>query len=272
MGCERPQAQIDAYVDGELDAGAELELEGHVAHCDDCRREATFLRALKEGVRTQVRVPRAPAALRERVIDALDRTAEPAWGDRVWMGTMVAAAVALLVVLATGIDPEVQPGGVAARGAVVEATSVALLPDVIEQHTDPLPTEAGTEHEEQLAEWFRGKLGFRVAPVDFHTPGVRFLGARVSHVGDQRAAKLYYSVGDSRMTLVVFEASPAVRRALDRELEGGRRTRLGPYQVAYRQVRGYTIPVVERDGVVYALTGDLDEHRLLELVSSARLR
>jgi len=275
MGCERLLAQVDAYVDGELDAGTQLELEHHVAHCVDCRREATFLRALKAGVREGARAPRAPAALRERVLDTLDEASGPPRGERVWMGGMLAAAAALLFVLAKGAlpaPPDADVSPVAGRTPVMEATPVAFLPGVVEQHIDRLPTEAGTERAERLAEWFRGKLGFRVAPVDFHAPDVRFVGARVSNVGNQQAAKLYYRVGDSRMTMVALEASPQVRQALARELEGGEHTRLGPYQVTVRRVRGYTVPVIERDGVIYAFTGDLDEHRLLQLVASASLR
>jgi hypothetical protein len=32
------------------------------------------------------------------------------------------------------------------------------------------------------------------------------VGARVSHIGNQPAAKLYYRVGDNRVTMVAFAA------------------------------------------------------------------
>ena len=41
--------------------------------------------------------------------------------------------------------------------------------------------------------------------------------------------------------------------------------------MTYHNVHGYTVPVFEHDGVVYAFTGDLDQRRLLQLVASARL-
>jgi hypothetical protein len=41
--------------------------------------------------------------------------------------------------------------------------------------------------------------------------------------------------------------------------------------VTYRNINGYTVPMIEHDGVVYAFTGDLDQRRVLQLVASARL-
>jgi hypothetical protein len=52
---------------------------------------------------------------------------------------------------------------------------------------------------------------------------------------------------------------------------GGHRERFGSRVVTYHNVQGYTVPILEHDGIAYAFTGDLDQHRLLQLVASARL-
>jgi anti-sigma factor (TIGR02949 family) len=271
MACPNVLPHVDAFVDGELDPSPQVEIERHVAVCEHCRREVTATRALKAALRAQADEMRAPEALRVRVRGALGEARDGArWGDRAWSGTLLVAAAGMLVVFGAGLWPATPERTVVAP-APLATQSVALLPDVIERHTDPLPTESGTERPEDVPNWFRGKLGFRVGPVQFQAPGVTFLGARVSQVGAERAAKLYYRVGSSRVTVVAFEASPSVRRALARELEASRHALIGGHDVAYHSVRGYTVPVFEDGGVVYAITGDVDQRTLLNLLESARL-
>jgi hypothetical protein len=126
-----------------------------------------------------------------------------------------------------------------------------------------------------VTDWFRGKVGFRVRSVEFAEPQVHFVGARVSHIRDRQAASFYYTLGGNRLTTVVFEASPTLKHALnDDDLlmqSGVHRERIGNRLVTYQNVQGYTVPMVEHDGIVYAFTGDLDQRRLLRLVGSARL-
>lgn len=271
MACPNLLPHVDAFVDGELEPSPQLEIERHVAVCEACRREVTATRALKAALRAQADVVQAPDALRARVRVALDDAGGVVpWGDRAWAGGFLLAAAAMLVFFGAGLWPQTSER-VAVEPAPLAVQPVALLPDVIERHTDPLPTESGTERPEDVSNWFRGKLGFRVGPVQFQAPEVRFLGARVSQVGRERAAKLYYLVGNSRVTVVAFEASPAVRRDLARELETSRHTTIAGHDVAYHSVRGYTVPVFEDDGVIYAVTGDVDQQKLLQLLSSARL-
>lgn len=271
MACANLLPHVDAFVDGELEPSPQLELERHVAVCEACRREVTATRALKAALRSQADVVQAPDALRTRVRVALaDASGVSPWGDRAWAGVALAAAAAMLVWFGAGLLPQ-KSARIAVEPPLSAPQSVALLRDVVERHTDPLPTESGTERPEDVSNWFRGKLDFRVGPVKFQDPDVHFLGARVSQVGHERAAKLFYLVGHSRVTVVAFEASPAVRRSLAHELATSRHAMIAGHDVAYLSVRGYTVPVFEDDGVIYTVTGDIDQQKLLQLLSSAHL-
>jgi hypothetical protein len=158
--------------------------------------------------------------------------------------------------------------GVQTEAGIVDPLGV--LGEVVQRHVDQLPSDINAEPPDQVTSWFRGKVAFRMRPVEFNEPQVHFIGARVSHVQDRTAANLYYSVGSSRLTTVVFQPPPSFQHALhdDHLLH---RERLGSRVVTYHNVHGYTVPVFEHDGVVYAFTGDLDQQRLLKLVASARL-
>src|SRR4029077_3986742 len=93
-------------------------------------------------------------------------------------------------------------------------TPLDILKDVGERHKDELPAEIATKEPQRATSWFRDKVGFRVRTVEFAEPKVHFTGARMSQVGAQQAAKLYYDVDESRLTLVMFKAPPPLTEAL----------------------------------------------------------
>jgi len=97
-------------------------------------------------------------------------------------------------------------------------------------------------------------------------PHVRLVGARVSYVDNSRAAKLVYSIGDSRITLIAFRPKEDLSRM------GGRHERIGKREVVYQTIRGYTVPIIQHNGIAYAFTGDLDRQKMLKLVASAQIR
>lgn len=280
MDCNIARLQLDTYVDGELDAAPLIEFEQHLDACADCRGELALARLMKQGVRA-LPVEAAPEGLKRRVLHALDDEAEGAThGGLAWPRAGVLAAAAS-VALAIGAAWRTQQPTPSASHAQQDATLAAdaapfgLLGDIVARHTDQLPTDIAAAPPEQITTWFQGKVAFRVRSVEFAEPRVRFVGARVSQIGNQQAAKLYYSVGNSRLTTVVFQPPASLERALadERTLArwGAHRKHFGSRVVTYHSVHGYTVPIFEHDGIAYAFTSDLDQRSLLHLVASARL-
>jgi hypothetical protein len=273
MICRVVQKHLSAYVDGELEPSRTLEVEQHLGGCGDCELARGFLAALKHEVCVRGKAPAAPVDLRARVEAAMGRISIQE-GERdtghTWTVAAVAASVLLVVGSLVGTD----------RRAEFPKTA-ALLPfeiakDVIERHKDELPAEIATKEPQRATSWFRDKVGFRVRSVEFAEPSVHFTGARISQVGAQQAAKLYYNVGDdSRLTLVMFKAPPPLSAVLTegRGLErfGAHRIRISGRDVTYHTLQGYTVPMLQDNGIVYAFAGDLDQSSLLKLVANARI-
>jgi anti-sigma factor RsiW len=275
MDCKLARARLDAYVDRELEPTPVLELDRHFDGCADCRCEVEVRRLLKAGV-ASTPSPVAPRALRlrvERALDAAGHGASPVVGGGRWTAVLsVAAALALAAGAWLRTD---QPGGMQTAGLTAELPPIGVVGDIVARHMDQLPADITPERPEQVTSWSRDKVAFRVRTVEWSEPSVRLLGARVSHIGDRQAVKLYYGVGESRLTTVVFQPSPSLHHALSDDREARRlgvlRERIGSRVLSYQNVRGYTVPMIEHGGVVYAFTGDLDQQRLLRLVASARL-
>ena len=267
-------------LDGELDPDTQIELEQHLSECGPCRVHRSFAAAFKADVRDAHRGLAAPEVLAARIRGALDaeddRREAPAAGlQRPPLGLggirlvplraryavpAAAAAVALAVIAAqegAGTEEEGRPL------ASASATGASMFEEIVRRHAREHPVEVEGEPT-QVERWLQDKLEFAVRPVSFSSPDARLVGARLSNVSDREAAALYYTVNGRRVTVMVFEPPSALDQLAARTRVRGR----GMY---YGRAHGYTVPVVEYNGLSYAFTGDLDSRSLMQLAATARL-
>lgn len=271
MDCELAQRHLDAYVDGELSPTANLDLETHLGDCDACQAHVEFVHRLKHTLQRELRAPSAPVALRASVQGALVRgdTAGRPRQMGAW-ASAAAAAAAACVWYVSGAPGMFGMPQLASPWMEAPVQQASIFGSIVERHQERDPAEIDTPEPDRAERWFSGKLQFRVRPVAFSEPQVRFVGARLTHIGPHRAAKLYYDVGNRRLTAVAFEATPEVRSLLEQRSDI-RVVRMGERTVRYHSVHGYTVPIIEHNGILYGFTGDMDERRLLRLVSTIRL-
>ncbi|AKF06256.1 putative transmembrane anti-sigma factor [Sandaracinus amylolyticus] len=270
-----------------------MEFDSHLASCPVCREHAAFARSVKQTIKQELGTVKAPEHLRLRVLTAIQsapppRSVTPAAiteetvsaapsprreprrrrGLRVWMlparyAVPAAAAAVFFVALGARTDDG------EADEAAVAATTMPLFEDVVRRHSSDHPAEVAGPPQ-QVVGWFRGKLEFPVRPVEFDRADARLLGARLSNIRERDAAAFYYDVRGHRVTVVVFERP---QRAMPVQIfSGAQRVSLHGRELYYRQVRGYTVPVVEHDGLTYAFTGDLDRQTMIQLAASARVQ
>lgn len=138
MNCEQIQAELDAFLDGEVEEGVSAEINRHVAGCPGCRRLLESHRAAALAVKGLPRAA-APQGFNERFRNArvlsgtvpvarAARHAGSSLASRLsWIGGSVAAAAALLVAvsLATSRREEMKAAPRAAAGGVAAQTSSA---------------------------------------------------------------------------------------------------------------------------------------------------
>jgi len=270
MECRVVQKHLSAYVDGELEPSRMLEVEQHLGGCGGCEVARNCLAQLKHEVRARLHAAAAPGSLRERVQSALRGVEIRESGNHTTAVVLsVAASVLLVVGSLVGTDTSIY----GTQAGMVTPFDIAR--DVVDRHKDELPAEISTVEPERATSWFRDKVGFRVRSVEFAEPKVHFVGARMSQVGTQQAAKLYYNIDDSRLTLVMFKAPAPLSEVLSagRGLErfGVHRARVAGRDVTYHTLQGYTVPMLQDNGIVYAFAGDLDQTSLLRLVANARI-
>lgn len=257
MNCAGVERCLDAFVDNEVTPAGRSEVERHLEQCQECRDRVAFALWLKRSLKQEAQVS-APSELRQRVQASLREEQAQTMRriDADWRSTAAVAALALCVF---GVGGALEFRGRAAQASVVSP----LLEDVVRAHARTYPAEVA--HGDQVPAYFQQRVGFEVRPFDFADAGMRFVGARHADVGGRRAVALRYEGGERRITVVAFRPPPhAALSGVTAEADGR--------QVRLVHVQGHVVPMVEHDGVVYAIVSDHDADDPVRLISRASLR
>ena len=178
------EAQLDAYLDGELAAPDAAELEAHLRACPACSRLERRRRALSAAIREHVPRVAAPDTLRARVRTAVRAEVSRAARPRsYWPALAVAASLAVVAVGSW-------------QAAWRRASGDALADQVLASHVRSLMpghlTDVQSSDQHTVKPWFNGKLDFSPPVYDFAGRGFPLLGGRLEYAGGRPVAALVY--------------------------------------------------------------------------------
>jgi len=262
MSCRLVRRHLGAFVDGEIDPATQIEFERHLEACPGCQEHLAFERSLRQQTRDALRAIPAPDHLWGRTLHRLDEIDEARSEHRSlvevrpmrWRQTwpIAAAAAAVLII-----------GSVVGLPQHSDYQSAGMLQDVVNLHSQALPSDVQAEAPQEVVRYFQGKTPFPVQPARFEEPNVKFMGARYIRVGTQPAAALYYNQGGRRVTLLVFQ-SPEI-------MQNAHLAHVGDREVYYHNVGNHVVTIRQENGVNYAFYGDLDRPMLFQLAANARV-
>ena len=190
--------RVQAYLDAEVDALTASALEQHLEHCGECQQLRTDIEALRTTLRRHVPDFQTPAALRAKIMQALD--AEGASDSPVrqpaarsygrlrpfWAGVLggltaaaAAASLAWFVLIPSFTNP------------IVDEVLHAHVNSLLSAHlVDVVSTDRHT-----VKPWFAGHVDVSPTVADFAAQGYRLTGGRVDDLRHQRAAVVVYQHG-----------------------------------------------------------------------------
>ncbi len=233
------EAQLDAYLDGELAAGDARALETHLAECAECTRFRDRRLELRAAIVAGIPTFQAPAALRERVRAAARSATERTGAARrltiqnLWRPLALAASLAVVAFGSWTL-------------ALQRAAGEALADDVLSSHIRSLMpghlTDVLSSDQHTVKPWFNGRLDFSPAVYDFAGRGYPLLGGRIDYLGGWPVAALVYGRRQHVINVFVWPAA--------RGPAGGpeRRTRQG-YHELHWTTGDYTYWVVSDLGL-----------------------
>jgi len=241
MRCENLRRDVDAYIDGELEAGAAQAIHDHLDGCAACRRLVGEREALGRLVRGMPYYP-APDRLRHKVSTGAPRSHSVrrlvTWAAAATLLIGMGSAIGLLRLTAPRVD-------LMADGIVdghVRSLMVDHLLDVqsTDQHT--------------VKPWFLGKVDFTPPVVDLAPIGYPLVGGRVDYLGGRPVAALVYQ--RQKHTINVFVTAE----------------RSDVSTPAYvRTIRGFHVHHWSRDGLSIWAISDLNDGELTEFVRRLQL-
>jgi len=247
MNCAETKKYLDAFVDGELEAGLILEVESHVEGCASCAALAGLKRRIKAELNAIGTRIAAPSHLRLKV-EGLPSHRRSTRLIAFAVSVPIAAAAALVIALNVGAP------------APADEPLAAVVNDVVERHARDLPLEVRSADPAAATSWFQGKVDFPVRAPKLELAGASFQGARLSNVRSAQAAHMAYTVDGHRVTLMIFPAEHLQFRGREAVRVGGRDVLLGRHN-------GYNVAVTVDGDMAYAVSSDLPKERLVSLLT-----
>jgi anti-sigma factor (TIGR02949 family) len=212
--------RVQAYFDGEVDAVSAAEIERHAEHCNECRALLQDLEKVRTTLRQNVTYAAAPAALRSKILDALDQ--DP---------TEAAANVAVLRPKPAAPERRSKgwrggafwTGAFSGIGGAAIAAALAFM--VVPNFVSPLPNELVSAHVRSLMPdhlidvvstdrhtvkpWFAGHADVSPAVADFEPQGYKLIGGRADYIEHQRSAVVVYQHGKHFINVFTWAAAGA---------------------------------------------------------------
>ena len=235
LNCEEVRLQVAWLLDGEIEADQIEVLQEHIKFCRDCRAVVERQTELRDVVRRAGARVHAPAGLRDRVRDMVQRDVRPHRGLSRWVPAAAAAAIMLSFVW---------------QGGVGEAQD---LEQFTSRHASNLPMDVRAKDWGQVQDYLTRRLPFAVPRPTLGSEQLNLVGGRVTQVGNREAAYIRYRTGQGQMSVFVHE---------DRGMgvnELAPMYQLGKRRIMMHKLRGFTVARWRANGLVYSVVSDLPE-------------
>jgi len=194
MNCSLALEMFGPYVDGELDANAELQLRLHLSECESCNAALQRLQMRRQMIQSGGLRYGAPPGLEARIRKSI-RTGRAGSNWRMWSAIAAAILVAstFSIHLTQHFDAEDR-----------------LEQQVISNHVQALMTGHTTDvvstDQHTVKPWFNGRIDFSPPVVDLASHGFRLLGGRVDYIDGRAAATLVYQRRKHIIDLFIWPA------------------------------------------------------------------
>jgi len=241
MNCAEIRNLLHAYADGELDLVRSLEVEQHLKSCATCAAEIKSLQSLRDALRQNDLVYRAPNALRKEIQKMVRTAREDARPTiNLWLWKFIAASATAFAVLTILL----RPAGISGHDQ--------LLNDAVASHVRSLQAnhlmDVASSDQHTVKPWFDGKIDFAPDVKDFVAQDFPLIGGRLDYLNGRDVAALVYRHNKHFINVFVWPA--ANMNSAGNEI---------------KNYHGYNVITRDVGGFHYCLVSDLEEKGLSDL-------
>ncbi|MBU1219360.1 zf-HC2 domain-containing protein [Myxococcota bacterium] len=290
MNCREAEKLIGLYLDNEFSDADRIEIEEHLSSCQRCTLVLEDEKQLKDAI-SVIRLERAPAALRSRILRSLESEKRTRWA---FAGLKLAATFGVIAFSILGVyslvkSPEATPScpdqmamnnsqpmvdpslrnqkyTVRSKRLKGNVFSPQLVENLVVAHVRPEPVEKKSTDPEQLAEWYRGKTGLYTAPPRFASWGGDLVGGRLSQFAGSDAVKILYSINGHKVTLFMF--NPAIMPGIINIKSLEHFNKLDMDEIITTTPGGRMVAMFSWKGTGYSLIADQKKDVIVSLMKS----
>jgi mycothiol system anti-sigma-R factor len=193
------------YLDGELDANQNLEVEAHLLVCQKCsdllNEEKRFLSLIKSGCRKQ----KGPPALRAKIEKMLHKGKKPLFplfSNHPFKMAFAASLALILLFLLSGTPPEPGRNGTPPFIRASVESHLRLM-------NGNLPLEIESHDPRAVAAWFKKRIDFMPELTALEDDSIVLLGGRLARFNGESMALISYRIENSPVTLFIIRGNPA---------------------------------------------------------------
>ncbi|HKF51084.1 MAG TPA: zf-HC2 domain-containing protein [Candidatus Acidoferrales bacterium] len=198
MACELWLDKLNAFVDGELSAEAQRELDVHLRTCTSCAAEIAGHAQLKSAVKRAASRRYVPSAEFRRRIESQVPPRKRGTRTRfAWTWAPALGLAAAILLAAVWLARRPAGTGAATIGELVDMHAAALA------SANPVDVISTDQH--TVKPWFEGKLPFAVDLPDLTKTEFTLLGGRVTYLGQSAGAGLLFQFRKHRLSAFVFQ-------------------------------------------------------------------
>jgi len=245
LTCTDIQAAIHGYLDGELDAVRNLEIEQHLQHCAVCSQTYNADQSLQRAIKTGSQYYRAPVGLRKRIESSVRQVgkSQRTLPMMPWRWLAVAASVAFVVIVAWALVPRLY--GLDAEQLVAQEVVSSHVRSLMVAHV----ADVMSSDQHTVKPWFTGKLDFSPPVKNLANEGFPLVGGRLDYLENRAVSALVYQRQNHFINVFIWPSSHDTHvktKALARQ--------------------GYHLVHWSKAGMTYWVISDLNDTDLQEFV------
>jgi anti-sigma factor RsiW len=190
-------AQLDAYLDGELETGAMQELDRHLRECPECAAESLRRLQWKRTVHAAGQRYVADPALRERVRKNISRGQLRG----IWWRWPAFGTVAAVVMVLAGFWIVQHKTRVVRENQIVS--------ELADLHVSTLasatPVDVVSSDRHTVKPWFEGKIPFSFNLPELQGSPFELVGGRLSYLEQSPGAELIFRIRKHLISVFIFQ-------------------------------------------------------------------